>query len=438
MWKDRVVHFARSDVGIKRSHNQDSFGALAAKSEAQWRKRGHFYVVADGMGAHAVGELASKMAVQALEHNYPRLKDDDPRAALRAAFAQANDAIHAKGQQNPEFRGMGTTATALALVPEGAIVGHCGDSRCYRIRGDAIEQLTYDHSLQWELARQRRVPPEQLGHIPTNVIVRSLGPQAEVRADVAGPYPVQEGDRFVLCSDGLSGLVSDEEIWAAVAHLPGNEAVQFLVDWANLRGGIDNITVVLVQVGERAASGVTISGADRKTRLKRQLLRVPSEWWWFAAGMGTSGLAAWLLIREQFKAIMSFALFALAFLAAALFVARRNRRGRSDDQPIPRHEPGPDDLPVHRRRECTLGPHQLETLAGVERRLREVGIEQVWRVEWDDVARLRTEAENASLRGEVAVAFPAYCRAITRLAKGLQERRNKQEVLIPQWDRMPH
>ena len=124
MWKDQVVHFARTDVGIKRSHNQDAFGALPARSEAQWRRRGHFYSVADGMGAHAVGELASKMAVQALEHNYPRCKDDDPRDALRAAFAQANDAIHAKGQQNPEFRGMGTTATALALLPDGAVVGH--------------------------------------------------------------------------------------------------------------------------------------------------------------------------------------------------------------------------------------------------------------------------------------------------------------------------
>ncbi len=146
---------------------------------------------------------------------------------------------------------MGTTATALALLGRGAYVGHVGDSRCYRIRSTHIDQLSFDHSLQWEHARRLKVRPEDVTGIPSNIIIRSLGPEPNVKVDLNGPYPVELGDNFLLCSDGLSGLVSDWEIWAALRHLPVDEAAQFLVNLANLRGGTDNITVIIASVPER-------------------------------------------------------------------------------------------------------------------------------------------------------------------------------------------
>src|ERR1041385_8124152 len=147
---------------------------------------------------------------------------------------------------------MGTTGTALVIRPEGAWVGHVGDSRAYRIRGGLIEQLSFDHSLLWELARRQRKSPEELTGIPANVIVRSLGPEATVQVDVEGPHPLEQGDVFLLCSDGLSGQVNDRVIGAVVTALPPEEAVRFLVHMANLQGGPDNTTVIVVRVGTAA------------------------------------------------------------------------------------------------------------------------------------------------------------------------------------------
>src|SRR5262249_45104221 len=153
-----------------------------------------------------------------------------------------------RGQQNKEFEGMGTTATALLLRPEGAWIAHVGDSRAYRVRGGMIEQLSFDHSLVWELARRQNISPDALQGIPSNVIVRSLGPEPLVQVDLEGPHPVQAGDLFLLCSDGLSGPVSDREIGAVARALPPHEACRCLVDLANLNGGPDNITAVVVRV----------------------------------------------------------------------------------------------------------------------------------------------------------------------------------------------
>src|SRR5262249_53382571 len=112
------------------------------------------------MGAHAVGELASELAARIIPHTYQKHASQEGVPALRKAFIEANASIHAKGQQNPEFGGMGTTATALVLRPEGVWIGHVGDSRAYRIRGDKIEQMSFDHSLHWEMARRQDIDPE--------------------------------------------------------------------------------------------------------------------------------------------------------------------------------------------------------------------------------------------------------------------------------------
>jgi PPM family protein phosphatase len=124
-----IEYASLTDVGVRRSHNQDSHAALPAADAAQWEQRGHLFVVADGMGAHAVGELASKIAVDSIPHIYIKHAHEGPPAALRKAILDTNTAIHTRGQQNREFEGMGTTGTALLLGPAGAWVGHVGDSR---------------------------------------------------------------------------------------------------------------------------------------------------------------------------------------------------------------------------------------------------------------------------------------------------------------------
>jgi protein phosphatase len=145
---------------------------------------------------------------------------------------------------------MGTTCSVLVLLPHGAIAAHVGDSRIYRWRANTINQLTFDHSLQWELRASGQMPEgsDIAAVVPKNVITRSLGPNANVQIDLEGPHPHALGDVYLLCSDGLTGRVEDQEIGAIVACLPPQEAAQALIDLANLRGGPDNITVLIGKI----------------------------------------------------------------------------------------------------------------------------------------------------------------------------------------------
>src|SRR5262249_61253378 len=152
------------------------------------------------------------------------------------------------------------TGTALLWRPEGGGFGHVGDRRASRVREGKIQQLSFDHSLVWELARRQHKSPDELQGIPSNVIVRSLGPEPLVQVDVEGPHTVQPGDYFILCSDGLSGPVSDREIGAVVSALPPGEACRFLVQLANLQGGPDNITAVVGHLTEAGTGGAAGRG----------------------------------------------------------------------------------------------------------------------------------------------------------------------------------
>ena len=150
----------------------------------------------------------------------------DAVEALRAAVTEANAEIHQRGQSNPEFHNMGTTASSLVISSHGAHVAHVGDSRVYRLRQGILEQLTFDHSLVWEMEASGHAENGSWGSaIPKNVITRSLGPNASVEVDVEGPFPVEKGDRFLICSDGLTGLVEDVEIGTLMDCLPEDLAV---------------------------------------------------------------------------------------------------------------------------------------------------------------------------------------------------------------------
>jgi len=243
---------AVTDVGRVRSNNQDSLLV----------REGELFAVADGMGGHQGGEVASATALEILGRAY----DEPTTPTLVRAVRSANQAVFDKASGDPDLKGMGTTLTALADVntPEGkrlAIV-NVGDSRLYRLRGGAIEQLTVDHSLVASLVQQGRITPEEAeSHPQRNILTRALGIDEVVAVDSWEVEPVP-GDRFLICSDGLFNEVTENRIISTMQRLDvPSDAAEELVRLANEGGGRDNITVALARVGE---SGGLVTGASER------------------------------------------------------------------------------------------------------------------------------------------------------------------------------
>jgi protein phosphatase len=425
---DDLEYATLTDVGIRRSHNQDAHAVLLATDAEEWRDRGHIFLVADGMGAHAVGELASKLAVDIIPHTYSKHAMEGAALALRKAFIEANLSIHARGQQNREFAGMGTTGTALLLRSEGVWIGHVGDSRCYRVRGGQIQQLTFDHSLHWELARRQHINPEKLQGIPSNVIVRSLGPEPLVQVDVEGPHPVAPGDTFILCSDGLSGPLSDHEIGAVVGSLPPAEASRFLIDLANLRGGPDNITVLIVRVNGGGQDGR--DGAPAKGR------KPWYQWVWPLAalfmGILMAVLTALLSYYEVWGTSKPYFLLAAGFLIAGLIgLFLQHRKEKSQAAQVPE----PPRINVYHQVSCGIESALLEKLIKAEALLKESVREKDLEVDWTGFQQHHDQAEIRLAANDLPAAFREYCRSMVVLTGALFKQRNKEEVFQPVWDK---
>jgi len=422
-----------TDVGVRRSHNQDAFAVLTASEPETWRERGHLLLVADGMGAHAVGELASKISADIIPHTYQKHVEQGPPQALRRAFLEANRAIHERGLQNPEFRNMGTTTTVLVLRPEGAWVGHVGDSRVYRIRAGMIEQLSYDHSLHWEMARRQRVDPSQIKGVPSNVIVRSLGPDAAVRIDIEGPHEVLPGDIYLLCSDGLSGQVSDVEMGAIVNALPLFEACRFLVDLANLRGGPDNITIVLGKI-----PGTPTPEARAKIRKARLAMRPP--WYmqlpWpglaLTGGIALAFIALLVVLTGNARqAVLPFVMAAVALGTGIFGVYRAHRRAEQeelDDEPVA----GPPR--VYRQTTCAIDAALTAKLSDTQKFLLEQVRESRWPFEEQAFQKHLAASQVAAERGDSVAAFRELCRSISILTDAIRLQRNRGEVFLPTWE----
>jgi protein phosphatase len=292
-----LIYCDRTDIGRRRSNNQDSKAVLPPSGPQQYRTRGWLFIVADGMGAHAAGEEASRIAAERVPLVYEKFSGRSPPLALRRSIEQTNAEINAKGEGAAEFKGMGTTCTSLVILPRGALVGHIGDSRAYRIRGTTIEQLSRDHSLVWELESSGGLTREQAaGAAPKNIITRSMGPHPHVEVDLEGPFPVEDGDVFLLCSDGLSGQVTDEEIGLVAAELEPREAADALIGLTLVRGAPDNVTIVIARAGPEEVSKT--SSSDEPWPLSdepvaaRGATNVP--WKWLAIS-GASLFAALLL-----------------------------------------------------------------------------------------------------------------------------------------------
>jgi protein phosphatase len=255
----KLRHSARTDVGRTRDHNEDDFGVGEGAGVAQ---HGELLVVCDGMGGHAAGEVASRLGVETILSAYYSDNSPDRVDVLRRAFERANERIHAEGRG-----AMGTTGVA-ALFYKGMLhVANVGDSRAYLIRNDDICQISRDHSLVGEQVAAGVITADQAkSSYYRNVITRALGYQPEVQVDLFH-LPLQVGDTIVLCSDGLHGLVSDEEIGAIARSMPLADAVDRLIDLANERGGTDNITTIIAHVDELddAATFADLSDAARTT-----------------------------------------------------------------------------------------------------------------------------------------------------------------------------
>ena len=241
----RAIAAGLTDVGRQRVHNEDRFILLP---EFQ------VFVVADGMGGHQSGEVASRMAASTIASYFRHHADKKSTGdRLRNAVTQANNKIFARADDSRAHRGMGTTVVAAAFSPTTGelYVAHAGDSRCYRVREGNIHQLTRDHSLVADALLERPdLSESDLAYLPKNVITRALGIGPSVDVDLRKER-AQIGDVYVLCSDGLHGLVTDEEIAEIVdTNESLTDACASLIDLANDNGGRDNITVVLVRIEE--------------------------------------------------------------------------------------------------------------------------------------------------------------------------------------------
>lgn len=260
----------RSDVGLVRSENQD-FGTYTTSEEEQASAPGgRLLIVADGMGGHRGGATASRLAAETVKARYLGAENADIPTVLRESLTQANARIFAEAQSNPELRGMGTTTSVLAVRNGLGWLAHVGDSRIYMVRDGLIKQLTEDHSLVATMVREGLLTSQEAEtHPRRNVLQRSMGVAEDVEIDVRGPIPLREGDIFILCSDGLHGVVKEEEM-KEVAGQPIEAAADEFVKRALERGAPDNVTVIVARVetvpgepGDEALDDtLTVDGPD--------------------------------------------------------------------------------------------------------------------------------------------------------------------------------
>ena len=387
-----------------------------------WHRSGHLFVVADGMGAHAAGELASEMAVSGIAHRYHKYHDLSPPEALLRAIQETNAEVHRRGQANLDFHNMGTTTSVLTLLPQGALVAHVGDSRIYRVRGKLLEQLTFDHSLVWELREHGQFDgsADLAAVVPKNIITRSLGPNPTVQTDFEGPFPLELGDTFMLCSDGLTGLVQDDEIGPILASLPPAESAQALTDLANLRGGHDNITVLVVRI---TGAVLTTKAAQQEplTIQREPAGRKSQPVLWIAASVCLLAALGLAVLEQRTPALFVLACGLLTVLAAIVLRWKIAPRGISlgETQRLGR---GP-----HVRIECPVNAEFVGRLATLTEQLSLATEGSEWKVDRGGFDQLREQAETASREGAFDEVLKHYVHAISYMMAELREQHRRAD-----------
>lgn len=251
--RDPVSAFGETDVGRVRSANQDDFDVKMGEESPLGEA---LVAVADGMGGHAAGEVASEMSLKLLIESLAG-ESAPSEDALRRAFARANAGVFREASAKPEYRGMGTTLVAALFAGGDMIIGNVGDSRMYLRRDGKLERITKDHSWVGEMVAAGALTEEQAARHPRrNILTRALGVGASVEADI-GRLKLRRGDRIMLCSDGLHGMVDDKTISEIMGarSLDLKKAARELIDLANKAGGTDNITVALARIDADAKPG---------------------------------------------------------------------------------------------------------------------------------------------------------------------------------------
>jgi len=418
-FKDGFEYAALSDVGMRRTTNQDAHAVQLADTEEAWQQRGHLFIVADGMGGHAGGELASKLAVEGISHLFHKHANLSPPEALLRAIAETNAEVNRRGSANIDFRDMGTTTSTLVLRPQGVLVAQIGDSRIYRLRGDKMHQLTFDHSVDWELKASGAVKEgsELAAMVPKNQITRSLGPHPTVQPDLEGPYPTEAGDVFLLCSDGLVRKVEDDEIASILSSLSPKEAAQALVDLANIRGGPDNTTVVIVKINDPGittqASGAAtlhVETGEKRKPVHPAFLVVVVACFVAAVALGFTGywLAAGIAGLGAIVALLITALQSVPGSGRYLVAGQRMGRGPYT--------------------ETVISPRGsfLDKLFATSNDLREAAEQGQWEIHWKRFDQLRASSEKARQSGDWQAAVRDATRAISFLLQELRTQTHKK------------
>jgi protein phosphatase len=314
------------------------------------------------------------MACDLIPHTYMKHKGGTPAEALTKAFKDVSSLIYSRASANRDFQGMGTTCSALVILPEGALIAHVGDSRVYRIRNHRIDQMSFDHSLVWELVRRNHLTPEQAQiSVPKNVITRSLGPEVDIEVDIEGPLAVELGDVFVLCSDGLSGPVEDHEIGVFADQFHPRETCRYLVNLANLRGGLDNITVLVARIGPWIDPDSGEVQNQRTADAHKGNHRSQLSW------------------RSRF---------------AGLLKPRR----RAATVPLAEEH-------TYQTSECRLDDTLLDRLDELTRAVQEQAIAQAWSVDWTALGALRRQAADARAAGNRWVSLRTVGEVISLLGQ---------------------
>jgi protein phosphatase len=249
-----ITAAGETNVGVKRSRNEDNLLKMPEEN---------LFAVADGMGGHSSGEVASQIAVEGIANFFKATRQDEditwpykmdknrPYDENRFIMSVklANLRIFEASQREARYRGMGTTIAGINFVDGDALIAHVGDSRVYRVRNKQMTQITEDHSLLNDYIKAKKLTPDEIANFPhKNVIVRALGMKETVLVDLSR-HTLQAGDVYISCSDGLSGMVTDEELLEVINTTPDlQEVVTTLINKANEAGGVDNITVVVARI----------------------------------------------------------------------------------------------------------------------------------------------------------------------------------------------
>jgi protein phosphatase len=242
-----------SHQGLQRPNNEDWLGTFQPDDEVRLACLGSLFLVADGMGGHQSGELASRVAVDRVIGHYVDNDIESVPAGLTQAFEAANASLYQKTSGRPGRGKAGTTLLA-AVVRQGELwIANVGDSRAYLLRSGRLHQISHDHSWVAELSADRGLAPGQ-PPAPRYLITRALGLKPEVAVDVYPPVTLRHGDRILLCTDGLTAALSDPEIGTIAARYPPQQASQALIQAANDRGGPDNVSVIVIELAEAVSS----------------------------------------------------------------------------------------------------------------------------------------------------------------------------------------